>query len=281
MELIFLKLGGSLITKKDKPFTENKKIIKQIAQEIHRARKKKPFRLLIGNGGGSYPHVPAKKYKTAQGIINKESLKGIAEVQDAASRLNRIIVRALIDAGENAISIQPSSITLAKNSRIVEFYLKPLKMFLEKDMIPVVYGDVGLDLKQGGCIISTEELFVFLAKKLKPKRIISAGIVDGVFTADPLKDPKAKLIPEITSQNYPKIKKMLAGSAGIDVTGGMLHKVERYLELAVIGIHSQIINGAVKNRLKNALLDKKVKGTIIKYLKLSRSSKIVSIGVII
>jgi len=265
MELIFLKLGGSLITQKDKPFTENREIIRQIAKEIHEARKKKSFRLLIGNGGGSYPHVPAKKYKTAKGIINRNSLKGIAEVQDAASRLNRIIVRALLDAGENAISIQPSSVCLTRNSRIVEFYTKPLEMFLEKNMIPVVYGDVGLDLKKGCCIISTEELFVFLAKKLKPKRIISVGIVDGVFTADPFKDKKAKLIPEITLKNYPKIKKMLAGSAGIDVTGGMLHKVERYLELTEIEIKSYIISGKAKNQLKNALLGKKVSGTVIRY----------------
>lgn len=264
MELIFLKLGGSLITQKDKPFTEDREVINRIAKEIHEARKEKYFNLLIGNGGGSYPHVPAKKYKTAEGIINKESLKGIAEVQDAASRLNRIVVRALLDVGENAISIQPSSVCLTQNSRIVEFYPKPLEIFLEKDMIPVVYGDVGLDLKRGCCIISTEELFVFLAKKLKPTKIISAGMVDGVFTADPLKNSKAELIPDITSKNYPKIKKMLAGSAGIDVTGGMFHKVERYLELSKIGVNSYIISGAVKNRLKDTLLDKEVRGTVIK-----------------
>ncbi len=263
MELIFLKLGGSLITQKDKPFTENKEIIKRIAREIHQARKEKSFKLLIGNGGGSYPHVPAKKYKTVDGIINEKSLKGIAEVQDAAARLNRIIVRALLDAGENAVSLQPSSVTLTKNSRVIEFYTKPLGLFLKRNMIPVVYGDVGLDLKRGCSIISTEELFVFLAKKIKPKKIISVGIVDGVFTIDPLKGCKGKLIPEITSKNYPQIKKMLAGGAGIDVTGGMLLKVEKYLELSSMGIKSYIINGRVKNRLKEALLGKKVKGTII------------------
>lgn len=105
MNLIILKIGGSLITKKDKPFTENKEIIEGVVKEIHQARKERNFKLFIGNGGGSYPHVPAKKYRIVEGIINKKSLKGIAEVQDAASRLNRIIVRALLDAGENAISI--------------------------------------------------------------------------------------------------------------------------------------------------------------------------------
>jgi len=264
MKLIFLKLGGSLITCKDKPFTENKEIIKRTVKEVRLARKKEKFRLLIGNGGGSYPHTAAKKYQTVKGIINKRSLKGVAEVQDAASRLNRIIVRALLDAGENAISVQPSSVCLAKNSRIVEFYTKPLENFLKRDMVPVIYGDVGIDTKKGCCIISTEELFVFLAKKLKPKRIISAGIVDGVFTDNPLKNPGAKLIKEITSKNYPQIKTALTGSVGIDVTGGMLHKVERYMELTSIGINSYIINGIIKNRLKKALLEKRVTGTLIK-----------------
>lgn len=264
MELIFLKLGGSLITQKNKPFTEKRKIIKRLAQEIYQARKRKNFKLLIGNGGGSYPHVPAKKYRTAGGVINKKSYKGIAEVQDAASRLNRIVVRALLDVGENAISIQPSSVALTKKSRIVDFYTKPLEIFLEKNMVPVIYGDVALDLEKGCSIISTEELFVFLAKKLKSKKIISAGIVDGVFTADPLKNSKAKLITEVTSKNYPQIRKVLTGSAGIDVTGGMFHKVERYLELTKIGIKSYIINGTVKNCLKNALLGKRVRGTIIR-----------------
>lgn len=265
MELIFLKLGGSLITQKDKLFTERKDIIERLAKEIHEARQEKDFKLLIGNGGGSYSHPPAKRYQTTRGIISQESLKGIAEVQDTASRLNRIIVRALLDAGENAISIQPSSVCITENSRIIEFYTKPLEMLLEKEMLPVIYGDVGLDTKQGCSIISSEELFVFLAKKLKPQKIIMAGIVDGVFTADPIKNPSANFIPEVTSENYSKIKKMLSGSASnFDVTGGMLHKVERCLELTSEGIESYIINGLVENRVKETLLGKEVVKTIIK-----------------
>lgn len=264
MELIFLKLGGSLITQKDNPFTERKGVIERLAREIHEARQEKDFRLLIGNGGGSYPHAPAKKYQTAQGIIDKQSVTGIAEVQDAASRLNRIIVRAFLDSGENAISVQPSSACITENSRIIEFYTKPLEMLLEKEMLPVVYGDIGLDIMQGCAIISTEELFVFLAKRLKPKKIIMAGVVDGVFTADPIKDKKAQMIPEINSKNYPEIKKMLSGSAGIDVTGGMLLKVEKALELASTGAKVSIVNGLIENRVKETLLGEKIIGTIIK-----------------
>lgn len=264
MELIFLKLGGSLITHKDKPFTERREAIERLAREIHGARQKKEISLLVGNGGGSYPHTAARNYQTAKGIINQDSYRGIVEVQDAAARLNRIIVRSLLDAGENAISIQPSSTCIAQDSRITEFYTKPLESILEKSMLPVIYGDVGIDIKQGCSILSTEELFVALVKKLKPQKIIMAGVVDGVFTADPLKDKNAQMIPEINPQNYPEIKQMLSGSMGIDVTGGMILKVERALELASAGAKVYIINGLIENRVKEALLGEKIGGTIVK-----------------
>lgn len=263
MELIFLKLGGSLITQKDKPFTERKGVIERLAKEIHEVRQEKDFRLLIGNGGGSYPHAPAKKYQTAKGIINDESLKGIAEVQDAASRLNRIIVRALLDQGENAISIQPSAIALAQNSRITEFHTKQLEMFLEKNMIPVVYGDVSLDIEKGCCILSTEELFVALAQKLNPAKIILCGIVDGVFSTFSTTGHQKGLIEKITPQNYEDIKKSIMGSAGIDVTGGMIEKVNKSLELTDSDTDSLIINGTVPGRVKQALLGENVTGTLV------------------
>ena len=263
MEKIALKLGGSLITKKDRSFTINTKIIKRVAKEIHEARTEKKFKLLIGHGGGSFPHVPALKFGTHKGIINRNSYRGICEVQDAAARLNRIIVKSLLDVGENAISIQPSSASIASNGRITEFYTKPLESLLNYNMLPVVYGDVAIDTKKGCCILSTEEILNSLSRKFKFGKVISAGIVDGVFTDNPLKNRNAKLISKITPRNFSEIKNMLGDSSGIDVTGGMLHKVEKLVDLAKYGVNSQIINGLVKNNVKKALLDNESIGTII------------------
>lgn len=262
-ELILMKLGGSLITDKAKPFTEDLNTIKRLAKEIHEARAEKEFDLIVGHGGGSYPHVPAHKYQTQKGIINPESYRGIALVQDTAAKLNRIIVNSLIEAGENAVSIQPSASCIAENSRIIEWYTKPIESLLKYKMLPVPYGDVAIDIKKGCCILSTEELLNFLAKRFKAKRIIVAGVVGGVFTADPQKDPSAELIPKVTLKNFEEIKEKLGGSAGIDVTGGMLHKVEEMLELVEFNIESQIIDATKYGLVKKALLGEAVPGTII------------------
>jgi isopentenyl phosphate kinase len=263
-DIILVKLGGSLITDKTKPFTPRLDVIKRLAREVHEAREEKGIKLIVGHGGGSFPHKPAKDYRTNEGIINKESYKGISLVQDAASQLNRIIVKSLIDADENAISVQPSAGLVTKNGRIKEWYLDSIKEMLKHDLLPVPYGDIALDIKKGCCIISTEEILNYLAKHLESKKIILAGIVDGVFTADPQKNPNAKLIPEINSKNYEDIKKYLGGSAGIDVTGGMLHRVERIFELTKFGVEAEIINGEKENYLKRALLGEKGLGTIIR-----------------
>lgn len=263
-KLVFVKLGGSLITDKTKPFTARMDVIKRLSVEIHEARVEGKLRLLVGHGGGSFPHVPAKKYQVHKGVINAETYRGIAEVQDAASKLNRIVIESLIEAGENAVSVQPSACALASEGKIVHFDVRPLRKMLSQHLLPVPYGDVVVDLKRGCSILSTEVIFDHLARKLKPSRIILAGVTDGVFTSDPQLDAKAERIPEITPGNFGSIKASLAGSAGIDVTGGMLHKVEILLGLAEIGIPSTVISGLESGNLKSALLGSKSGTTIRK-----------------
>jgi isopentenyl phosphate kinase len=270
-ELILVKLGGSVITDKNKPFTEDIDTIKRLAKEIHEARQEKKFRLIVGHGGGSYPHTPASEFKVNEGIINHKSYEGIAKVQDAASRFHRIIVRELMNVGENAMSVQLSSCSVCEDGKIKEMFLEPIKKLLDFDMVPVPYGDVGLDRKKGCCIISTERIFDYLARNLSKidekyriSRIIMCARVRGVFTDNPDVNSYAELIKEITPKNIEEVESYLKGSSGIDVTGGMLHKVKMMLELAKLGIESEVINAREPGLLKRALLGEKGLGTVIK-----------------
>jgi len=97
--------------------------------------------------------------------------------------------------------------------------------------VPLVHGDVAFDETREMAILSTEMIFAYLAPVLLPARIILAGIVDGVFTGDPLREPSAQLIREITSANFSQIESQLRGSHGYDVTGGMIAKVKSMVAL--------------------------------------------------
>lgn len=262
-ELVLVKLGGSLITDKSKREHARVNVIKRLANEIHDSRKQKDFFLVVAHGGGSFPHFPAKKFRTINGFVRKDSARGFALVQDAASRLNRIVVKELISAGENAVSLPPSSWAIARNSDFEKSFLLPIKSMLEKNLLPVPFGDCVLDSEKGCTIFSTEKILSFLAKELKAKRIIIATNVDGVFTGNPNLLKKFELIPEISEKNFPEIKNLLGASYGTDVTGGMLHKVEELLKLSENGIQSSIINGEKKGNLKKALLGERT-GTIIR-----------------
>lgn len=262
-KLIFVKLGGGLITNKKKPYTPNLKIITDLSNEIAKAQKKDNFSLLIGHGSGSFGHTSAKKYRTKEGFIRKNSKYGFCVVHKDALWLNRIVVDKLLKAGISAFSISPSSCFVQEKSKI-NIWIEPIKKIIEFDIVPVIYGDVIVDTQRGCRIFSTEKLFYILASRLKPKRVIIVDKVKGVYTDDPLINKKAKFIPKITKNNWQIIKKYLGKSDGIDVTGGMIHKVKEGIKIARKNIEVLIINGKKKGNLKKALLGAKP-GTLIKY----------------
>ena len=265
--LLLVKLGGSVITDKSKPFTPRMDVIERLAREIHEARQERDFNLIVGHGGGSFPHTSAKKYQVHKGYLNEESYKGIAVVQNDAAKLNRIIVDAFLRAGENAISVQPSASALALDGRIKFWNLHIFKEMLDRNLLPVTYGDVGLDLNKMCCILSTEEILHYISDNMMPEKVIMAGSVDGVMSADPTKDPNAKLFKEITQENFEEVKKCLSGSYGIDVTGGMVQKVQKALEMAKRGFVIEIINVLKEGYLKRALLGEEGLGTVIRWKK--------------
>ncbi len=260
-DLIMVKLGGSLITDKSKPYTVRHDVLNRLAREIRESDNKN---LIVAHGQGSFGHQPAHEYQIQKGIINEKSYRGLSIVQDVAAKLNRIVVEAFIKIGLNAITVQPSCSAVCKNGRIIEWDLAPIEQMLKHSQLPVPYGDIGFDLAKGCCIISADEIMNYFARNMRAKRVIMVGKVDGVMTADPNKDRNAKLIPKITIKNYSKIKSSLTGSDGVDVTGGMLSKVESILELAKFGIESDIINGDKPGYLKRALMGEKGLGTMIK-----------------
>ena len=228
-ELIFLKLGGSLITEKDKPHTARRVRIRALAQAVVRALHECPhIRLLLGHGSGSFGHVEAAKYGTRSGVHTTEEWRGFAEVWRAAQSLNRLVMDALHDAEVPAVAFPPSAGALALDGKIARWNEKPIAAALNAGLVAVTYGDVAFDTSRGGTIVSTEEVFAYLAPILKPRRILIAGEEPGVWADYP---ERTRIIPLITPEDEPKLRPALGGSAATDVTGGMFSKVQAMLAL--------------------------------------------------
>ncbi|MFQ5576605.1 MAG: isopentenyl phosphate kinase [Anaerolineae bacterium] len=257
-ELVFLKLGGSLITDKTQPNTPRPEVIKRLAAEIAAALKARrdDLRLVIGHGSGSFGHPVPAKYNTAQGATGPESWLGLVQVSAAAARLNRIVMDALLRAGIPAISFQPSASTRTRRGQLMYFETYSLKEVLAHGLAPVVYGDVTIDAAQGVNIVSTEQLFDNLARELNPERILLAGDLDGVYAGDPKLDPNVTLIEDIDATNWEAVQALLGGSQGADVTGGMYTKVRDmyHLTLAMPPMQVMVFSGLEPGNVESALL---------------------------
>lgn len=260
-KLILVKLGGSLITDKNNPYKANMDIIERLAKEIKELIEPKKYHLIIGHGGGSFPHVPAKLYQTQKGFINDKSPYGMALVQDSASRINRIVIKKLLEEQIRAVSINPSSSLVTKKGKIINWYLKPLTLLLKNKMLPVVYGDVVTDVEQGCAITSAETLLNYLAINLKNEyqieKIIYLGDTDGVW------DENHQIISEITTKTYSALQKNFGASRGIDVTGGMEHKMSEAVKIASLGIEVVIANGKIPDILQKIINNEKGNYTTI------------------
>ncbi len=259
-KLIFLKLGGSLITDKFTPNTVLPDRLAQIAQEIRAALDAQPdMQLIIGHGSGSFGHVPAKAHNTKHGVRSAEQWLGFGEVAQAAETLNRHTIDALRKANVPAIHILPSASATAQNGVIVDMALKPIIVSLSNGLIPVVHGDVCIDDLLGGTIVSTETVFTYLAEQLSPTEILLAGNDDGVLTHF----PDGKLVTDITRDTLDQFE--VAGSAATDVTGGMQSKVEGMLELIdnVPDLSIRIFNGSIAGNIEKALIGTLNDGTVI------------------
>jgi isopentenyl phosphate kinase len=225
--VVFLKLGGSLITDKTQAYTARHETIGRLASEVRQALNGAPdLSLLIGHGSGSFGHWAARPHSTRQGVRTPEQWRGYAKVAAAAARLNRIVTDLFLAADVPVLSVQPSASAHCRDGALSAMDTRPIHAALARRLVPLVYGDVALDDVRGGTIISTEDIFLYLANELQPARILLLGEVPGVL------GPDGAILPCITPADLPTLGAALAGSGGVDVTGGMADKVARMVELA-------------------------------------------------
>ena len=253
-DLYMVKLGGSVITDIGKEETAKKGEITRLLKELYEAKTQRGFKLIIGHGGGSFPHIPAKKYRVNEGLT-KENIIGSIITHNSAQRLNAIVIEAGLEAGIPLFPFTASSFLGAREGKSASVYTEAIEEALKRDFVPVVYGDVVIDNKKGVTIASTEMILESIAGKLKPKIVVLGTDVDGVFDKDPKVNSDAKLISRVNSANINEIMEFVGGSQKIDVTGGMKSKIyTMYTMVKGTDYKGYIVNATKPGLLKSVLL---------------------------
>lgn len=258
--LTMIKIGGSLITDKRIENHYRAEVAARVAAEIASSLDADPaLRVLIGHGSGSFGHVAAKQYGTINGVTTPDQWRGFARVATVAGELSARVAWTLSEAGVPVWRLQPSASARAHDGRLVDMAIDPIRTALDRGLVPMIYGDVGLDEVRGGTILSTETIFIYLALRLPVQRILLLGEVEGVLDSD------GRVISRITPASLREVERAIGASGGTDVTGGMETKVRDMLALAEALPQAEIciMSGLVPNLLESVLRRQANAGTVI------------------
>jgi isopentenyl phosphate kinase len=257
---IILKLGGSVIAPKIRPFKIRTAVIKRLAREIKEAGVSP---LITIHGGGGLPHHLVTKYGLGEGYKHPSQLLGFSEVRKALMALNKVVIDALVDQGLPAVNIQPSACCFMNNGRLSKISVKSIEEFLKRGLLPVLHGDIVLDTKRGFGILSGDELLSKLALDLHAQRVVVGVDVDGLHVKDPTRHPDAELIEDLTAEGLESLRIEVERSRRIDVTGGMARKMAELLPVVKKGVPVFITNASKPGRVLKALKEEEVLGTLI------------------
>lgn len=264
--IVLVKLGGSIITDKDKPRVANMPRIEQLADEIHRSRRDHGRLMIIGHGAGSFGHPPASRYGTIEGLVHSESRRGAIEVRSGLREINNLLTDQLASTGEYPISLPAAAFLTSRNGQLDRLFIQPVVNLLDFGLLPVTPGDVVTDSKIGFTIFSGEKVLNFLAVALlkthyKPRLIIEVSDSRGIEA----RARGGETIPIIDQSNIRSVEENLFPSSTIDVTGGMTHKINEAFTLAKSGIPTFIISPRIDNLYRAIQGSEDVEGTLIRF----------------
>ena len=233
-----LKIGGSILTDKSGEKGALPEEIDRVAREVA----SRPRDLVLVHGAGSFGHIPARKY----GLPQRFSPEGLRVTHESVVRLNRLVLEALAQAGVESLPVHPLSSLTLSGGRIESFATEPMITMLEDGIMPLLHGDVAMDLTMRSGIVSGDQLVSYLARALRAEVVAVGCNVDGVlFSGQPM--------AEVKRSDLPLIEGAIGGSAGVDVTGGMKGKLDELLDLADMGVSSVIFNASKEGNIVRAL----------------------------
>lgn len=237
-----LKLGGSVVTEKDRDETVDGPALDRAAAAVAAARSSAGDGgsgrtndalddLVIVHGGGSFGHPNAAEWDvtTEEGT---HDAGGVLAIHGAMTTLNKFVLRRLRDEGVPAVPVHPLSAAHRDADADLTLPTGQVRTLLDEGFVPVLHGDVIAHAGEGVTVLSGDEIVAELAGQLDADRVGVCSTVPGVLDADDGDAAdEASVIAEIAS--FDDVADVLGGSDATDVSGGMAGKVRELLALDV------------------------------------------------
>ncbi|GAA0552538.1 isopentenyl phosphate kinase [Halorubrum ejinorense] len=222
---VVLKLGGSLITEKDRPETVDDAALDDACDAVADALASGAVdRLVVVHGGGSFGHHHASErgVSTTTGTRDADA---VAAIHGAMKRLNARVLERLRERGVPAVPVHPLSLAARTDGADggLDLPLGSTATLLDEGFVPVLHGDGVATAGDGVTVVSGDELVVELATGLGARRVGVCSTVPGVL------DDDGSVVREI--RDFEAVADVLGASDATDVSGGMAAKVRELLAL--------------------------------------------------
>ena len=215
---VVLKLGGSVVTRKDDPETVDEEALSAAADAVADTDES----LVVVHGGGSFGHHHAAEYGVSTTAGTHETA-GVRAIHGAMCRLNDAVVAALTERGVPAVPLHPFSAASRDGDGELTLPTEQVRTLLSEGFVPVLHGDLVAHEGEGATVLSGDELVVELAPAVGADRVGVCSTVPGVLDED------GSVLERIRS--FEDVASVLGGSDATDVSGGMAGKVRALLAL--------------------------------------------------
>ena len=223
---VILKLGGSVITEKDRAETLDGAALDAAADAVADAMTHGDVsELVLVHGGGSFGHHHASEAGVSTTDGTTDATDAIA-IHGAMKALNQFVLSRLHERGVPALPVHPLSAGSRDGDGELTLPLNQVETMLGEGFVPVLHGDVLATEGEGVTVLSGDEIVTEAALGLDAERVGLCSTVSGVL------DESDEVIPEITA--FDEVASVLGASdVEADVTGGMAAKVKQLLDLGV------------------------------------------------
>lgn len=259
MEKVIIKIGGSIITDRDKYCTTNMDNLRRICQELKKSISEKNFQMILIIGAGSYGHQTMHEYNLHRGLHDRTQLYGLKKVANNLWKNGEIVSEVLAKYDLPSYCIHTPSYLTSKNGEIEELFYQPIEYFLNGGIIPIIWGDINFDRNMIFTNVSGDKIAIRLVEYFKPYRVLFFTDVDGVMMN--FNTPEEELVESITKSNYHEVLSEIKNPTKIDVNGGMIIKYQSIGKLLDTNVVGYIGNGNKQDIIYRALVHKDAPGT--------------------
>ncbi len=265
--LTVIKLGGSLLTDKSKPYEARESIVRSAAREIKSCMDEGLIEsLVIVHGVGSFGHPPVLEYKLHKGYTGPEQFIPLSKTQRVVNEFRHMLTKEFQEAGIPVNLLHPSSMVVADKMRIVKTFFEPIEGWVSLGMVPLLGGDLLYDAAMGFSVGSGDLLAVELARQLEAKRLIYAMDVSGLYDDNPQTNADAKLMERLTLTQLNNILMAMEQKGTGDASGAMkgkLYSINTASDLIADGLDVALVSMMNEGNLSALLRGKEVRCTRI------------------